>query len=85
MKVIHVIINLLFFLQDEENVMELDPSQFLAQGSSEDESENDDEERLENGNGPPILTSLGLTHVNSITPFSSVMVSLHLLCVYIYR
>lgn len=60
--------------------MELDPSQFLAQGSSEDETDNDDEEdsRAEgvpNGNGPPILTSLGLTHINSVpSTFSSFMV-----------
>jgi hypothetical protein len=61
--------------------MELDPSQFLAQGSSDDESDNDDEqsraESLQNGNGPSFLTSLGLTHVNSVTPsqFGSLAVS----------
>lgn len=61
--------------------MELDPSQFLAQGSSDDESDIDDEqsraESLQNGNGPPILTSLGLTHINSVTPnpFQSFLVS----------
>jgi hypothetical protein len=60
--------------------MELDPSQFLAQGSSDD-SENDDErsraESLQNGNGPSFLTSLGLTHINSVTPsqFGSLAVS----------
>lgn len=60
--------------------MELDPSQFLAQGSSDDESEIDDElsrsESLQNGNGPPILTSLGLTHINSVSanPYGSHMV-----------
>ncbi|CRK91218.1 CLUMA_CG004900, isoform A [Clunio marinus] len=62
---------------DEENVMELDPSQFLAQGSSDEEEESVNEDSragsLLNGNGPPILTSLGLTHVNSIpsNPFAS--------------
>lgn len=52
--------------------MELDPSQFLAQGSSDDDdSENENESRaesLQNGNGPSFLTSLGLTHINSVTP-----------------
>lgn len=57
-------------------MLELDPSQFLAQGSSDDES--DDDESIQNGNGPPILTSLGLTHINSVpsNPYSSHMVSL---------
>lgn len=56
--------------------MELDPSQFLAQGSSDDDSENEDDESIKNGNGPPILTSLGLTHINSVSnPYSSLMVS----------
>jgi hypothetical protein len=55
--------------------MELDPSQFLAQGSSDDESE-DEQSRIQNGNGPPILTSLGLTHINSVqNPFASYAVS----------
>lgn len=61
--------------------MELDPSQFLAPGSSEDESDDEDSriEGLPNGNGPTILTSLGLTHINSVTSaFSSFMVR-HLL------
>lgn len=55
--------------------MELDPSQFLAQGSSDDES--DDDESMQNGNGPAFLTSLGLTHINSVpsNPYSSQMVS----------
>lgn len=68
--------------------MELDPSQFLAQGSSDDESEIDDEhsrsESLINGNGPPILTSLGLTHINSVpsNPYSTfVSVSIHRLTI----
>lgn len=72
-----------FILKEEENVMELDPSQFLAQGSSGDD-ESDIEEGgannrmgLPNGNGPPILTSLGLTHINSVqNPYSSYAVSL---------
>lgn len=54
--------------------MELDPSQFLALESSDDESDIDDErDSLQNGNGPPILTSLGLTHINSISmnPYAS--------------
>lgn len=56
--------------------MELDPSQFLAQGSSEDESDGEVNDRLPNGNGPPILTSLGLTHINSVqNPYSSYAVS----------
>lgn len=67
--------------EDEaENVqMEIDPSQFLARSEDEiddDESNADDDEDDEdtNGhndnNGPPILTSLGLTHINSVNPFS---------------
>jgi hypothetical protein len=59
--------------------MELDPSQFLAQGSSDDDdSENEDVEQngSQNGDGPPILTSLGLTHINSVSnPFASYAVS----------
>lgn len=57
--------------------MELDPSQFLAQGSSEDESDNENNRvGLQNGNGPPILTSLGLTHINTVqNPYSSYAVS----------
>lgn len=63
--------------------MELDPSQFLAQGSSDDDSENEQEnsqnQSQQNGNGPPILTSLGLTHINSVSnPFASYAVSLAL-------
>lgn len=59
--------------------MELDPIQFLAQGDSDDESDNDDEEigalAKNNGNDPSILTSLGLQHVNSGTPYGSLAVS----------
>lgn len=50
--------------------MELDPSQFLAQGSSDEDSENEEESRSEsvqNGDGSAFLTSLGLTHVNSVS------------------
>lgn len=61
--------------------MELDPSQFLAQGSS-DEDDSDGEvmtnNRLSNGNveQPTILTSLGLTHINNVqNPYSSYAVS----------
>lgn len=67
--------------EDEENVMELDPSQFLAQGSSDDDSENEHDmehngSESQNGDGPPILTSLGLTHINSVSnPFASYAVS----------
>jgi hypothetical protein len=67
--------------EDEENVMELDPSQFLAQGSSDEESENEQDvehngSESQNGDGPPILTSLGLTHINSVpNPFASYAVS----------
>ena len=67
--------------------MELDPSQFLAQGSSDEEDDGDDESdseeinnRASNGKKsltePPILTSLGLTHVNNVqNPYSSYAVS----------
>lgn len=82
--------------------MELDPTQFLAQDSSDDESENDDAtsrlQSTKNGNNPSILTSLGLTHVNSVTPYGSLAVSLlqttreslfqqfsHILCLSIFR
>lgn len=53
--------------------MELDPSQFLAPGSSDEESDTDDEHAnsAQNGTGPSILTSLGLTHINSINTFNS--------------
>ncbi len=50
-------------VEDDE---EMDPSQFLAR-------ENDDEEPAnegEGGGGPPILTSLGLTHINHVNPYS---------------
>lgn len=65
-------------------MLELDPSQFLAQGSSDEESENEDIQStaatLKSGNGPPILTSLGLTHVNSVSanPYATFMVSLNI-------
>lgn len=60
--------------------MELDPTQFLAQDSSDDDSENEDDEQnrvasTNNGNDPSILTSLGLQHVNSATPYGSLAVS----------
>lgn len=61
--------------------MELDPSQFLAQGSSDDDDSDSEEinNRLSNGNvEPPILTSLGLTHINNVqnqNPYSSYAVS----------
>ena len=42
--------------------MDLDPSQFLAPSDDEDE-----EPQVENG--PPILTSLGLTHINHVNSF----------------
>lgn len=74
--------------------MELDPSQFLAQGSS-DESENEqDDGRIktktsQNGNdGPSILTSLGLTHINSVpNPFASYAVSItnSFYCLYTFK
>jgi hypothetical protein len=59
--------------------MELDPSQFLAQDSSDEESDIDDDQSILNGSGPPILTSLGLTHVNTVSssnPYASLMVRL---------
>lgn len=69
--------------------MELDPSQFLAQGSSDDD-ESDSEEinnRASNGKKsqtePPILTSLGLTHVNNVqNPYSSYAVSFNFIFLY---
>lgn len=73
--------------EDEaENVqMEIDPSQFLARSEDEnddDESNADDDEDDEDANGhndnngPPILTSLGLTHINSVNPFSYMVIIL---------
>ncbi|KAJ6637460.1 Zinc finger protein, partial [Pseudolycoriella hygida] len=51
-------------VDDDEDV---DPSQFLAR-------DNDDGDELateeEGGGGPPILTSLGLTHINHVNPYS---------------
>jgi hypothetical protein len=65
--------------EEEENVMELDPTQFLAQGGSSDEENSDDENQVANNanNGPPhLLASLGLTHINSMqNPFASYAVS----------
>lgn len=56
--------------------MELDPTQFLAQDSSDDESGNEDDvPSTKNGDNPSILASLGLTHVNSVTPYGSLAVS----------
>lgn len=43
--------------------MDLDPSQFLAG------SDDDDDDATREENGPPILTSLGLTHINHVNPF----------------
>lgn len=65
--------------KEEENVMELDPIQFLAQGDSDDESENEDDDQIvsKNGNDRSILTSLGLQHVNSGTPYGSLAVRRH--------
>lgn len=65
--------------------MELDPIQFLAQEDSDDDSENDDDEQIgavskNNGNDPSILTSLGLQHVNSATPYASLAVSFEIDC-----
>ncbi|XP_059615643.1 zinc finger protein hangover-like [Phlebotomus argentipes] len=47
--------------------MELDPSQFLADNDSEEEYQNDS---AHNDEGPPILTSLGLTHINHVNPYN---------------
>jgi hypothetical protein len=55
--------------------MELDPTQFLAQDSSdEDDDEQIHSESTTNGTNPSILTSLGLQHVN--TPYGSLAVRL---------
>uniref|UniRef100_A0A1B0CY28 Uncharacterized protein n=2 Tax=Lutzomyia longipalpis TaxID=7200 RepID=A0A1B0CY28_LUTLO len=48
--------------------MELDPREFLAHNDSEDEYQ--DDEGGHNDEGPPILTSLGLTHINHVNPFN---------------
>lgn len=53
--------------------MELDPTQFLAQDSSdEDDDEQSHSESTTNGTNPSILTSLGLQHVT--TPYASLAV-----------
>lgn len=45
---------------DLEEIEGVDPTQFLAQ-------EQDDDDAVSNGDeGPPILTSLGLTHINHV-------------------
>lgn len=49
-------------VEDDE---EMDPSQFLARETEEEETVNEEE-----GGGPPILTSLGLTHINHVNPYS---------------
>lgn len=64
--------------------MDLDPSQFLATRVGSDSEDDNDDNHDENGtdnelaDGPQILTSLGLTHINhlnSANPFNY-MVSL---------
>lgn len=55
--------------------MEIDPSQFLARNDDDDDDghfDNDDDDELipppimSMEEGPPILTSLGLTHINHV-------------------
>ncbi|GAB0094079.1 zinc finger protein hangover [Sergentomyia squamirostris] len=48
--------------------MELDPSQFLIDNDTDDENYQNDGARSDEG--PPILTSLGLTHINHVNPFN---------------
>jgi hypothetical protein len=53
--------------------MEIDPTQFLAQ--NDDDDDDDDTPRIPQPQvsmeeGPPILTSLGLTHINSVNPYN---------------
>lgn len=48
-------------IEDDED---MDPSQFLARENEDDETGNEED------GGPPILTSLGLTHINHVNPYS---------------
>lgn len=56
--------------------IDIDPSQFLAREDDDDYNNgNDDDEDdllqplMSMEEGPPILTSLGLTHINHVNPF----------------
>jgi Zinc-finger of C2H2 type len=48
--------------------MELDPTQFLAQDDDDDDASRQHQVSMEEG--PPILTSLGLTHINAVNPYN---------------
>lgn len=46
----------------------VDPTQFLAQGNEEEE-----EEEIDNDKQPPILASLGLTHISQVSLFINLL------------
>lgn len=50
-------------MAEEDDEIDMDPTEFLAH-------DDNDSDRGFNDNGPPILTSLGLTHRTHVNPFS---------------
>lgn len=56
-----------------EKEEDIDPAQFLATSNDVDPYHTDSSIR-ESTDGPPILTSLGLTHINSVNPFSFLVI-----------
>lgn len=46
---------------DVDETDNVDPTQFLAQGNEEEEDETDNDKQ------PPILASLGLTHISQVS------------------
>lgn len=50
-------------MADEEDEIDMDPTEFLAHDDNESE-------KGFNDSGPPILTSLGLTHRTHVNPYS---------------
>lgn len=60
--------------------MDIDPTQFLERGDDDDVGyQHDDEDEYQDTipplvqlmeEGPPILTSLGLTHINHVNPYN---------------
>lgn len=55
------------FMDDDE---EVDPTQFLARDNDDDTDLDGTAAQTFAEEGPPILTSLGLTHINHVNPYS---------------
>lgn len=65
-------------IDDDKMDDDIDPTQFLAR-DEEDYTRDDDEPinlqtAAADNDGPPILTSLGLTHINAVNPYGSNLV-----------